>query len=130
MSWTIQNSKFSSFHLVISEKSPPRIGSLCDMTILLSMFVSRWSFYRFSLYNKPQTLQKVGARKLVGIITHDPKSRRRFLTNQKELSVNINYVSFLCKWVWWKTIRTFVESQSSTRLDHPRISRGVLDIVS
>ena len=53
------------------------------------------------------------------IIAHGPKYCRRFLTNQKELSAKINYVSFLCKRVCRKNIRTSIESQSSTRLDHP-----------
>ena len=53
------------------------------------------------------------------IIVHGPKYCRRFLTNQKELSAKIKYVSFLCKWMSGKNIRSFTESQSSTRLDHP-----------
>ena len=53
---------------------------------------------------------------------HGPKSRRRFLTNQKELSAKINCVSLLCKRVSGKTIRSFIEPQFSTRLDHPNVS--------
>ena len=120
MSWTIQNSKLSSFHLVISEKSLWIFGSLCDLTRLLPIFGSLWGFYHFPLYKQQQMLRKVGARKLVGIIVHEPKYCRRFLTNQKELSAKINCVSFLCKRVCRKNIRIFIESQSSTRLDHPR----------
>ena len=57
------------------------------------------------------------------IIAHGPKYCRRFLTNQKELRANIYYASFLCKRVSGKTIRSFIEPQSSTRLDHPKIAK-------
>ena len=52
-------------------------------------------------------------------LAHGSKSRTGFLANQKELSAYINNLSFLCKRVSRKNTRSFIESQSTTRLDHP-----------